>query len=166
MLIRIIPLLLAAMLLGAHFLRNGNLVLMAFCLSVSLLPAMMMLVKKPSAAEKQLQAQASMTRLANFTIHHRKGLLIGNSILVLLLILVLLCASWYATYQRLEGRSSAVVTERTVEVLAGPGQNNATLATVHEGLDVEVWGEREEWIQVRLPNGVSGWVPRTAVEVV
>ena len=35
-----------------------------------------------------------------------------------------------------------------------------------EGLDVEVWGEREEWIQVRLPNGVSGWVPRGAVEVV
>ena len=90
----------------------------------------------------------------------------GWALAALVLILVLLGASWYATYQRLEGRSTAVVVERVVEVLAGPGQNNATLATVHEGLDVEVWGEREEWIQVRLPNGVSGWVPKGAVEVV
>ena len=90
----------------------------------------------------------------------------GWALAVLVLILVLLGASWYATYQRLEGRTTAVVVERVVEVLAGPGENNATLATVHEGLDVEVWGERQEWIQVRLPNGVSGWVPRGAVEVV
>jgi tetratricopeptide (TPR) repeat protein len=90
----------------------------------------------------------------------------GWELAVLVLILVLLGASWYATYQRLEGRTTAVVVERIVEVLAGPGENNATLATVHEGLDVEVWGERQEWIQVRLPNGVSGWVRRGAVEVV
>lgn len=90
----------------------------------------------------------------------------GWGLSALVLILVLLGASWYATYQRLEGRTSAVVLVGVVEVLAGPGQNNATLATVHEGLDVEVWGEREEWIQVRLPNGVSGWVARGAVEVV
>jgi len=83
---------------------------------------------------------------------------------VLLLVIVLLGASWYATYDRLEGRSTAVVVQRVVEVLAGPGQNNATLATVHEGLAVEIWGQREEWIQLRMPNGVSGWVPRGAVE--
>ena len=90
----------------------------------------------------------------------------GWLLAALVLVLVLIGASWYTSFQRLEGRSMAVVVQRVVEVLAGPGQNNATLATVHEGLDVEVWGEREEWIQVRMPNGVSGWVPRGAVEVV
>jgi tetratricopeptide (TPR) repeat protein len=90
----------------------------------------------------------------------------GWLVAALVLVIVLLGASWYATYERLEGGSTAVVVQRVVEVLAGPGQNNATLATVHEGLAVEIWGQRSEWIQVRMPNGVSGWVPKGAVEVV
>jgi hypothetical protein len=92
----------------------------------------------------------------------RHGWILAGLILVALLV----GASWFATYDRLEGRSTAIVVQPVVEVLAGPGENNATLATVHEGLDVEVWGEREEWIQVRMPNGVSGWVRRGTVEVV
>lgn len=84
----------------------------------------------------------------------------------LILLIALGGLSWFATYQRLEGRPKAVVVEQLADVLAGPGQNNATLATIHEGLDVEVWGERNEWIQVRLPNGVSGWIARRAVEIV
>lgn len=90
----------------------------------------------------------------------------GWALAALILTLVLIGASWYATYERLEGGTTAVVVHRVVEVLAGPGENNATLATVHEGLDVEVWGERAEWVQVRMPNGVSGWVPKGSVEVV
>jgi tetratricopeptide (TPR) repeat protein len=82
------------------------------------------------------------------------------------LLVVLTGGSWYSTYDRLEGRRTAVVVVEATEVLAGPGQNNATLAMIHEGLDVEVWGERSEWVQVRLPNGVSGWIARRAIEIV
>jgi len=84
----------------------------------------------------------------------------------LVVVSALVGTSWYATHERIEGHQVAVVLDELAEILAGPGENNATLATVHEGLDVEVWGERDEWIQVRLPNGVSGWVARGAVEVV
>lgn len=84
----------------------------------------------------------------------------------LILLIVIGGLSWFGTHQRLEGRPKAVVVEQQADVLAGPGQNNATLATIHEGLDVEVWGERNEWVQVRLPNGVSGWIARRAVEIV
>lgn len=75
-------------------------------------------------------------------------------------------ASWYVTYQRLEGRRLGVVLEDIAEVLAGPGPNNPALFTVHEGLTLEVRAEREEWLQVSLPNGLNGWVPRQAVELV
>ncbi|HXV76655.1 MAG TPA: tetratricopeptide repeat protein [Candidatus Polarisedimenticolaceae bacterium] len=84
----------------------------------------------------------------------------------LALLIGLTSMSWYATHTRVEGQTTAVVVDEATEVLAGPGQNNATLATIHEGLDVEVWGERNEWIQVRLPNGVSGWVAKRAIEIV
>ncbi len=72
-------------------------------------------------------------------------------------------ASWYTTYQRIEGTRLAVVLHDTVEILAGPGENNASLFTVHEGLTLEVRDERPEWIHVSLPNGLNGWLPREAV---
>ncbi len=82
----------------------------------------------------------------------------------LLLVLVVSSASWYATLQRLEGRRSAVVLEQVVEVRAGPGHNNPALFTVHEGLGLWIRGERDEWLQVSLPNGVlHGWIAKDAV---
>lgn len=75
-------------------------------------------------------------------------------------------ASWAATHERLLGSRLAVVLEEAVEVLAGPGQNNATLFTVHEGLTVEIRSERQEWVQVSLPNGLHGWIPRDALGLV
>jgi len=74
--------------------------------------------------------------------------------------------SWWMTWERLEGTRIAVVLEDTVEVLAGPGSNNATLFTVHEGLALEVRAQRTEWLQVSLPNGFNGWIPISAVGLV
>ena len=61
----------------------------------------------------------------------------------------------------------AIVLDEVVDVLAGPGHNNATLFTVHEGLTVEVRGELgAEWVQVSLPNGLNGWLPSDVLEQV
>ena len=81
----------------------------------------------------------------------------------LLLVLAVSSASWYSTLHRLEGRRSAIVLEQVVEVLAGPGYNNPALFTVHEGLDLWIRGERDEWLQVSLPNGLHGWIAKDAV---
>jgi len=91
---------------------------------------------------------------------------IGWSLATLIVAGLLLGASWYTTHQRLEGRRSAVILDDVVEVLAGPGQNNPTLFTVHEGLTVEVRGERDEWIQVSLPNGLFGWLARDSAGLI
>jgi len=77
----------------------------------------------------------------------------------LIVLALLVAASSYSTYQRLEGQRIGVVLDGAVEVLAGPGQNNPTLFTIHEGLSVEIRSEREDWVQVSLPNGLNGWVP-------
>ena len=90
----------------------------------------------------------------------------GWTVAALLVVLCLVGASWYATFARLEGAPLAVVIDASVDVLAGPGENNAALFTVHEGLTVEVRSERENWVQVSLPNGLNGWVPRQAVGLV
>ena len=81
----------------------------------------------------------------------------------LLLVLAVSSASWYATLHRLEGRRRAIVLEQVVEVLAGPGYNNPALFTGHEGLGLWIRGERDEWLQVSVPNGLHGWIARDAV---
>jgi tetratricopeptide (TPR) repeat protein len=90
----------------------------------------------------------------------------GWILAALLLSLLLGAASWHATYQRLEGRRMAVVLDQAVEVLAGPGENNPALFTVHEGLTVEVRSERAAWIQVSLPNGLNGWLAAESVGLI
>jgi tetratricopeptide (TPR) repeat protein len=41
-----------------------------------------------------------------------------------------------------------------------------TLTTIHEGLKVRVRGIRGDWVEVTLPNGFRGWIPRDAVGVI
>ncbi len=90
----------------------------------------------------------------------------GWILAAVLLAVLLVGASWYATDQRLDGRQVAVVVEEAVAVLAGPGSGNPTLFTVHEGLTVDVLEIRTEWIHVSLPNRLNGWLPSGAVELV
>lgn len=84
----------------------------------------------------------------------------------LLLVTALGALSWQQTFQRLAGDRHAVVLAETAEVLAGPGENNPALFTVHEGLTLEVQTVREEWVQVSLPNSFNGWISRQALELI
>lgn len=88
---------------------------------------------------------------------------VGWTLAVLVLAASLTALSWLVTWQRLEGERIAVVLDDSVEVLAGPGENNASLFTVHEGLTLTVRSERPGWVQVSLPNGLNGWVPRAVL---
>ncbi len=81
-----------------------------------------------------------------------------------LVLSVFLFLSWRATWSRLEGTPRAVILKASVEALAGPGLNNASLFTLHEGTAVTIQSERESWLQVTLPNGLTGWVVRDAAE--
>ena len=81
-----------------------------------------------------------------------------------LLATALVFLSWRSSWARLEGTPRAVILKPSVEALAGPGLNNASLFTLHEGTVVTIEGERESWLQVTLPNGLTGWVVRDAAE--
>ena len=88
----------------------------------------------------------------------------GGTLAGTLLATALVFLSWRATWSRLEGTPRAVVLKPSVEALAGPGLNNAPLFTLHEGIAVTIESEREGWLQVTLPNGLTGWVVRDAAE--
>ena len=57
-----------------------------------------------------------------------------------------------------------VVAEKEVLVKAGPNENFETLFLVHAGLKARFIGQEEEWIKIRLPNGLEGWVGSNLME--
>jgi tetratricopeptide (TPR) repeat protein len=82
----------------------------------------------------------------------------GWALLAALLATLLVAMSARATWLRLSGTPRAVILQGTVEALAGPALNNTALFTLHEGTAVEVRAERPGWMQIALPNGLTGWV--------
>ena len=51
-------------------------------------------------------------------------------------------------------------------VRSGPGDANPRLVEIHEGLKVRVISEREGWFQVRLANGLTGWLRAAEIETI
>jgi tetratricopeptide (TPR) repeat protein len=89
--------------------------------------------------------------------------LIGCLVAGFLFILAAGSLSWkiYASKNRKEG----VVIEQKVDIRSGPGSENITVFTIHEGIKVRVMGSSNGWHQISLPNGWSGWLPQSYLRV-
>ncbi len=57
-------------------------------------------------------------------------------------------------------RKNGVVVEQRVDVKSGPGTENITIFTIHEGIKVRVHKSSDGWHQISLPNGWNGWLPQ------
>lgn len=61
---------------------------------------------------------------------------------------------------------SAVVLETHIDLRDNPSDVGPVEATVFEGLVVEIIDRSENWIEIRLPDGATGWVEDTMIEEV
>jgi hypothetical protein len=57
----------------------------------------------------------------------------------------------------------AIVLPDALAVHEGPDANYQTSFTVHAGLRVRVTEHDQDWVRVRLQNGLEGWVPTSSV---
>ena len=62
-------------------------------------------------------------------------------------------------------RKQGIVIEQKVDVRSGPGLENMTVFTIHEGIAVRVHKSANGWYQISLPNGWNGWLPQTFVRL-
>jgi hypothetical protein len=62
-------------------------------------------------------------------------------------------------------RQTGIIVEQKVDVRSGPGADNVTVFTVHEGIPIRVRGSANGWYQVTLPNGWSGWLETRSVRI-
>ncbi len=89
--------------------------------------------------------------------------LTGSLTAALLLLLFAGSLAW-KVYQQ-DHRREGVIVEQKVDIRSGPGIENVTVVTVHEGIVVQVRGESNGWYQISLPNGWNGWLPGASVRI-
>ena len=82
-----------------------------------------------------------------------------------LILMVIFGSSLFAKIY-FESVDYGVVVDPQVEVRSGPGKDFILQFTGHEGLEFRVDGEAEGWYRVSLLNGIKGWIPQEAVEII
>ncbi len=72
------------------------------------------------------------------------------------------------TAQKLESfrEDSAIIFETSVHVKSEPTTNGSDLFVIHEGLKVRILQQQEQFVEIQLPDGNTGWVKRSALEVI
>ena len=92
---------------------------------------------------------------------------ITNRTSLVLAVLLSLCLCWvggriYYTNHTVE----CVLMVPQVDAMSGPGDEYTEVMSLHEGAEAQIEESREGWYLVKLPNGLGGWIPHEAVEVV
>ncbi len=57
----------------------------------------------------------------------------------------------------------AIVLPEVLAVHEGPDANYQTTFTIHAGLQVRITEHDQDWVRVRLQNGLEGWIPLRSV---
>ncbi|MCK4385901.1 MAG: tetratricopeptide repeat protein [candidate division Zixibacteria bacterium] len=93
----------------------------------------------------------------------RKPLMMG---LTICLVVLVIFSSSLATKLYFNSVISGVLIAPQAEVRSGPGKDYILQFTGHEGLEFRINEEAEGWYRISLPNGVKGWIPKEAVEII
>jgi hypothetical protein len=88
-----------------------------------------------------------------------------SSIVLGLVFLIIGGLTAFRVYEARTVLDGIVVVDK-VDVLSGPGTENPTLFSIHEGLQVGVQHELGEWVLISLENGWSGWVKKKVLGLI
>ena len=84
----------------------------------------------------------------------------------LVIILAFCVVSVSVKAYRSEHRDRAVVLAPASEAKTGPDTSYSTAFLLHEGTTVRLGVQRPGWAQIRLPNGLTGWLKSEDLEVI
>ena len=75
---------------------------------------------------------------------------------------LLLGAAFLASYETVYNRTAVIITEQA-PLHETPTADAPSELTLHEGLLLDILRETDGWVQVRLPNGTTGWLASEAL---
>ena len=87
-------------------------------------------------------------------------------VLAIIMLLVSVSTFTMAQHQKnmIENRTYAIITTPTVTVKASPTDAGTDLFVIHEGLKVNITDQLNNWLEIRLEDGNSGWVQNNVLE--
>ena len=88
----------------------------------------------------------------------------AGSIAAAFLLLTFCCSLGWKLYEQ-HGRREGIIVDQKADIRSGPGAENVTVFTVHEGIKVRIRAELAGWYQVSLPNGWTGWLERDSLRI-
>jgi len=88
----------------------------------------------------------------------------AGSVAAAFLLLTFCCSLGWKLYEQ-HGRREGIIVEQKADIRSGPGAENVTVFTVHEGIKVRIRAELAGWYQVSLPNGWTGWLERDSLRI-
>ncbi len=97
---------------------------------------------------------------SNYTITKRL-FFSGMLVILALMTLALLSAGFQKKYR--DSNKSAIVFETVISVHSEPKESSPEITPIHEGAKVLIIEDVNGWNKVVLPNGVQGWLPKTAL---
>lgn len=65
-----------------------------------------------------------------------------------------------------QSNKHAIIFADSEYVKSSPNDESKNLFLLHSGTKVKVIGELKDWKQVKLPNGNSGWIINSAIEII
>jgi tetratricopeptide (TPR) repeat protein len=70
----------------------------------------------------------------------------------------------YSKYNILSKHTEAIVFDPTITVKSSPNKLGKDLFVIHEGTKVFILEEINDWANIRIANGSSGWMPLSSVK--
>lgn len=70
----------------------------------------------------------------------------------------------YSKYKILSKHTEAIVFDPTITVKSSPNKLGKDLFVIHEGTKVYILEEINDWANIRIANGSSGWMPLGSVK--
>jgi SH3-like domain-containing protein len=58
----------------------------------------------------------------------------------------------------------AIVFAEEVEVKSEPNVRSSEVFMLHAGAKVKITEDFQEWVEIELPNGSSGWIPESELK--
>ncbi len=95
-------------------------------------------------------------------LHHRTQIL-HTAAKVLLVLLVLALVSTGVRWQLESGRSFGVVLPKQIDVHSGWNTRTAALFQLHQGTLVSLARDKEQWVELELPDGKTGWTLKSNI---
>ena len=97
-----------------------------------------------------------------FRLHHQTQTL-HTAAKILLALLVLALVSTGVRWQLESSRAFGVIVPKQIDVHSGWNTRTAALFQLHQGTLVSLAREKEQWVELELSDGKSGWIIRSNI---